>query len=457
MGQCPFHPKSVNNKFGSLLTFLIKRRSWLDGLYSRSYTMKMGEVVLPKNHLFVVNDPNEVKKILNTEVKKYPKNEVLHKLLEPLLGESIFTTNGEQWKKQRDLLNPSFSDLSVSKVFSQMTNAINEELQFLSQYDNKVFDIDKEMTFITADIIFRTILSSKLDRKKALEIIDSFETYQELTVHTAMKKFFNIPKIIISIFGENKRIKAGEKIRQTLSEIIKPRYEEVSKLKENEVLEYNDILSTLLLVRDTKTNERFSFEEILDQIAMLFLAGHETTASSLTWSLYCLSLNPKIQEEAFKEIIDIKENGDFEISHLKQFKKTQNIFKEALRLYPPVGFLTRENNEDVVIRKKNIKKGSSIVVAPWLIHRNENNFHKPHEFLPNRWEEDKINSSIYLPFGMGERVCIGANFAKQESVLILANIIRKYKIELEDGFVPDVVGRLTIRSNNGMRVSLVKR
>jgi len=459
MGQCPFHPQAAKNKLGTLLTFLIKRRSWLDGLYERSYKMKVGEVKLPNHHLYVVNDKKEVKKILVDEVKTFPKSEVLHELLKPLLGESVFTTNGDQWKGQRELLNPSFTDLSVSRIYTEMVNAISDEVTHIESLLNKtkdnIIEVDKEMTYITADIIFRTILSAKLDRKQAEEIIEAFEIYQELTVKTAMKSFFNIPKVIIMLLGERKRIKAGEKIRKSLGDIIKKRYDLVESGEEDPNV---DILTTLLKVRDTKTNERFTYEEILDQIAMLFLAGHETTASSLTWALYCLSLSPEIQEEAYQEIISINSDSDFDLKELKQFKKVNNIFKETLRLYPPVGFLTRENNEDTKIRDKEIKKGSSIVVAPWLIHRHEDYWENPNEFIPSRWESDvKIDKNTYLPFGMGERVCIGAGFAKQESILILATLIRKYKITLKKDFVPDVVGRLTIRSANGMYLKLEKR
>ncbi|EIA90807.1 cytochrome P450 [Campylobacter coli] len=454
MSQCPFFPKPYKNKASTLLTFLLKRRSWLDGLYERSYKMQTGYVKMPNFDLYVINDTKEVKRMMVDEVKEFPKSAFLHELLSPLLGESIFTTNGEVWKKQRELLRPSFEMTRISKVFNLMSEAVSDMMKRFEKYPNaSIIEVDEAMTFVTADVIFRTIMSSKLDEEQGKKILDAFVTFQEQSVHTAMRRMFRFPKWLSYVLGDRKRAKAGDVIRQSLSDIIKPRYDAVSSGKAEN---FEDILGSLLLVVDAQTNQRFSFEEILDQVAMLFLAGHETTASSLTWTLYLLSLYPKEQEKAYEEITQVLQGGVIEISHLRQFKYLTNIFKESLRLYPPVGFFAREAKKDTKVRDKLIKKGSGVVIAPWLIHRHEEFWTNPHGFNPSRFEGE-YKKDAYLPFGVGERICIGQGFAMQEAILILANILKKYKLELEEGFVPDVVGRLTIRSANGMRIKFSKR
>ncbi|EOF7349448.1 TPA: cytochrome P450 [Campylobacter jejuni] len=451
MSECPFFPKPYKNKASTLLTFLLKRRSWLDGLYERSYKMQTGYVKMPNFDLYVINDTKEVKRMMVDEVREFPKSAFLHELLSPLLGESIFTTNGEAWKKQRELLRPSFEMTRINKVFNLMSEAVADMMDRFSKYPNHaVIEVDEAMTFITADVIFRTIMSSKLDEEKGKKILNAFVTFQEQSVHTAMRRMFRFPKWLSYILGDRKRAKAGDVIRQVLSDIIKPRYDMADNA------EFEDILGSLLLVVDADTNKRFSFEEILDQVAMLFLAGHETTASSLTWTLYLLSLYPKEQEKAYEEITQVLQGGAIEISHLRQFKYLTNIFKESLRLYPPVGFFAREAKKDTQVRDKLIKKGSGVVIAPWLIHRHEEFWTNPHGFNPSRFEGE-YKKDAYLPFGVGERICIGQGFAMQEAILILANILKTYKLELEEGFVPDVVGRLTVRSANGMRIKFSKR
>lgn len=451
MSECPFFPKPYKNKASTLLTFLLKRRSWLDGLYERSYKMQTGYVKMPNFDLYVINDTKEVKRMMVDKVREFPKSAFLHELLSPLLGESIFTTNGEVWKKQRELLRPSFEMTRINKVFNLMSEAVADMMDRFGKYPNHaVIEVDEAMTFITADVIFRTIMSSKLDEGKGKKILNAFVTFQEQSVHTAMRRMFRFPKWLSYVLGDRKRAKAGDVIRQVLSDIIKPRYDMADNA------EFEDILGSLLLVVDADTNKRFSFEEILDQVAMLFLAGHETTASSLTWTLYLLSLYPKEQEKAYEEITQVLQGGVVEISHLRQFKYLTNIFKESLRLYPPVGFFAREAKKNTQVRDKLIKKGSGVVIAPWLIHRHEEFWTNPHGFNPSRFEGE-YKKDAYLPFGVGERICIGQGFAMQEAILILANILKTYKLELEEGFVPDVVGRLTVRSANGMRIKFSKR
>ncbi|EAJ4420052.1 cytochrome P450 [Campylobacter jejuni] len=451
MSECPFFPKPYKNKASTLLTFLLKRRSWLDGLYERSYKMQTGYVKMPNFDLYVINDTKELKRMMVDEVREFPKSAFLHELLSPLLGESIFTTNGEVWKKQRELLRPSFEMTRINKVFNLMSEAVADMMDRFSKYPNHaIIEVDEAMTFITADVIFRTIMSSKLDEEKGKKILNAFVTFQEQSVHTAMRRMFRFPKWLSYVLGDRKRAKAGDVIRQVLSDIIKPRYDMADNA------EFEDILGSLLLVVDADTNKRFSFEEILDQVAMLFLAGHETTASSLTWTLYLLSLYPKEQEKAYEEITQVLQGGAIEISHLRQFKYLTNIFKESLRLYPPVGFFAREAKKDTQVRDKLIKKDSGVVIAPWLIHRHEEFWTNPHGFNPSRFEGE-YKKDAYLPFGVGERICIGQGFAMQEAILILANILKTYKLELEEGFVPDVVGRLTVRSANGMRIKFSKR
>ncbi|MBZ7985593.1 cytochrome P450 [Campylobacter sp. Cr9] len=451
MKTCPFHPKPHKNKASIFTTFLLKRRSWLDGLYERSYKMKAGRVKMPGFDLHIINDTKEVRRMMVDEVEEFPKSTLLHEFLEPLLGVSVFTTNDEVWQKQRELLNPSFELTRVNKVFNIMCDAAKDLIIRLNKYDdNAIVEVDEHMTFTTADVIFRTIMSSKLDEKKGKIVLDAFTAFQDQTAKTAIRNMFCIPHFISMILGERKRIQAGETIRKVLSDIIKPRYD---NYKDGE---FEDILSTLLTTIDPDTNERFSFKEILDQVAMLFLAGHETTASSLTWTLYILSMAKKEQELAYQEVLEYFNTDELDINAIKKMKYLTNVFKEALRLYPPVGFFARETRNDCQIRDKMVKKGAGVVIAPWLIHRHDDYWENPHEFDPTRFDRP-IKKDAYIPFGLGKRVCIGQGFAMQEAVIILAHILKNYELTLEDGFVPDVVGRLTIRSANGVNIKLSRR
>jgi len=192
---------------------------------------------------------------------------------------------------------------------------------------------------------------------------------------------------------------------------------------------------------------------------MLFLAGHETSASALSWTFYLLAEYPESQQQAFKEIQDTVGDRKIKKEDIKKLTFITAIFRESLRLYPPVGFMAREAKEEVTLRDKVVTKGKTVIVSPWLIHRNKDNWQQPHEFDPQRFlqQHDIPLKSKYLPFGMGQRLCVGASFAMQEAVLIIASFLQHYRVETIPGFEPKPVGRLTIRSENGINVRIIKR
>ncbi len=208
MAQCPFHPSSIKSKMGLISTFLFKCRSWLDGLYERSYKMSVGHIKMPNLDLYVINDPKEVKRIMIDEVKEFPKSDFLHELLKPLLGVSIFTTNGDVWRKQRNLLMPSFEITRINTIFDLMSQVASDMMERLKNSAKQgMVEIDEHMTFVTADVIFRIIMSKKLDEKQGREVLNAFVIFQEETANTAIKQFFRIPGWISFIFGEAKRKK----------------------------------------------------------------------------------------------------------------------------------------------------------------------------------------------------------------------------------------------------------
>ena len=463
--NCPVFPKPAKSKASLWKVFFTKRHSWLDALYERSYGMKMGEYRLPGLTLYMVNQPELVRKVMVQSMADFPKNKMLGDILAPLLGESIFTTNGEQWQKQRDMLDPAFKHARVQQVFGLMQSAVIDMLERLKSHQPGQ-DIDPEMTFVTADIIFRTIMSAKLNEEQANRILDAFVRFQAESPKLALKKMFRLPGFLQRGASERKRLAAAQEIRGTIEDIIRPRYRQAEAARagcpqsQAELENRQDILSSLLLTTDKTSGQPFGFDEIVDQVSMLFLAGHETTASSLTWSLYLLATHPHIQQDAHEEVTRVLAEQPMSVEALRKMVLVRDVFREALRLYPPVGFLSRECAHATEMRNKKMKAGSSVMISPWLIHRHQDYWHKPHDFDPYRFTGKQLKTPLsksYLPFGAGPRVCIGAAFAQQESSLILASILQHYHISLAEGFEPQPVGRLTIRSENGLQLNLTPR
>lgn len=453
MSFIPPFPTPHKSKSSFVLRFLRGWRSWLDVLFERSYRMKMGEIWQPGFNIYMINEPKWVRRILVEKAGEYPKHELMHRMLEPLLGSSIFTTNGTVWERQRRLVDQALEQARLKQVFPLMQDSVNDMLSRLDAHaDGQSYEVDAEMTYVTADIIFRTILSEKLDGQDAHDIYDAFVEFQGHAQRAMMLMIYRLP----AYFPRRASERSAQKIRAILARLIAARYEKRAKGEDDA----QDILSALMDARDPVSNDGFSYEEMVDQICMLFLAGHETSASALGWSLYLMSRCPDLQERMFAEIQSEIGERTFAFGDAKRLPMTRDVFREALRLYPPVGFFVREASETQCIRNKTVKAGSPIMIAPWLIHRHRELWERPDEFDPDRFETAAGKESLkcaYMPFSNGPRVCPGAAFATQEALLILASIVRRFHIGLVDGFEPKPVGRVTIRSGNGIWLRLTRR
>ncbi len=458
MGRCPVYPVPLKNKSSLLRLFFRARRSWLDVLFERSYAMKMGHVHLPAADIFMVNQPDLVRRILIEQSEHFPKHGLLGRILKPLLGESIFTTNGAQWRRQRSMLDPAFEQARLRVVFARMNSATDAlEMRLDRLAGGKVTAMAVEMTHVTAAIIFRPILSRSLDSAEALRIFEAFVRFQAIAPSLTLGILYRLPDWLVSGSGRRRSREAAQEIRGMLAQFIRTRYD---AHQAGQAAAEDDILGSLLSAVDATEGTPFGFEELVDQVAMLFLAGHETSASALSWSLYLIASHPEIQQAMHEQAVAVLGEREPEFSDIKKMDLIGNVFRETLRLYPPVGFIGRETARREVMRDKVMRPGSSVVIAPWLIHRHRELWERPDEFDPYRYDTDSAKASLksaYLPFGLGPRVCIGAAFAMQEAVLILARLVRRYRFEYLPEHEPKPIGRLTIRSESGVKLKLIRR
>lgn len=449
----PPYPKPHVRKSSFVLRFLRGWNSWIDVLFERSYSMKMGKISQPGMDIFMVNDADWVRRILG-DTHEYPKHALMQRALEPLLGSSIFTTNGEVWERQRRLVEPAFAQARLKMVFSLMSDSAASMLQRMDAVaDGRSYEVDGEMSYVTADIIFRTILSDNLDASTAQEIYDAFLDFQHHAQRAMILMIYRLPPVL-STWGSRR---AARRIRAILSGIIARR---MAERADGQQAGPHDILCGMMDAVDPVTGDSLSYEELVDQVCTLFLAGHETSASALTWALYLISQCPHLQDQIATEIEAAVGKRDFVAGDIKDLPALGNVFRETLRLYPPVGFFVREAAQSQCIRNKDVKKGSPILISPWLLHRHRTLWERPDDFAPERFETETGKASAkcaYIPFSKGPRVCIGAAYATQEAVLILASIVRRYRVEADTTHVPRVVGRVTVRSGNGVRVRLHRR
>lgn len=458
MAYTPPFPEPLDQKSRRSLWSLFKRgrRSWLATLYEGSYSGRLSRVRLPGVELFLVKFPSLIKEVLVDKFEHYPKHELSETALKPLLGESIFTTNGPVWERQRRMLDPAFGQAKLKEVFTLMTGGADAMVARLDAVkDGEIADIEMEMTHVTADIILRTILSESLESEGARKIFNAFNLFQEKAVVMIQLSFFRLP-LWLAPFHHRIWKHTGKEIRELLAVPIRARHE--AHLR-GENAGHKDILQSLLETSDPVDGSVYTLEELVDQVAMLFLAGHETSASALSWSLFLLSKCPEIQEKLHKETYELLGDRQPEFKDIPRHRQIRNVFRETMRIYPPVGFLTfRKATGGQKLQKKNVPDGSPIVISPWLVHRHRELWDRPNEFDPDRFEGGLSQPQCaYIPFGQGPRICIGAAFAMQEAMLILATLARRYRFEPAPGPDPEPTSRLTIRSLDGISLRIWKR
>ena len=446
----PPYPVPHRNKASLAMRFLFGWKSWIHTLFERSYTMKMGEIHMPRLDFYIANELSIVDEVLNDRARIYPKHEFLQELLDPLIGNSVFSANGADWDNQRAMVNPAFTHTNLKRVFPVMQAAVDDLVAQMRSLDlSRPISVEPLMTHVAADIIFRTIFSVTLDAASAERIYKAFDRFQHQVQPSAMLRIYGLP-----LFGYKKRaIKAAKLIHEEFAPIVRARYDAYHQRGETGP---SDILLALLEARHPKAGTPFSFEELIDQVSTIFLAGHETAASAMSWSLYLLSECPELQDALVGEI------GPDPIAFetLKRLDKLRNLFRETLRLYPPVSFFVRAVTQPTVMRDKQIDPGAMIVISPWLIQRNQDNFPCPHAFEPDRFEDPEQAEACrraYLPFGKGARICVGAGFAQQEGMLVLGAIVRAFRLGSVAGRKPQPVSRLTLRSDKGIFVKLSPR
>jgi cytochrome P450 len=218
-----------------------------------------------------------------------------------------------------------------------------------------------------------------------------------------------------------------------------------------------DLATKIMTTPDPETGERFETEEMVDQVAIFFLAGHETSASALAWALYLMARYPEWQEQVSTEA-QILTSSDFSL--ISKLRISRDVFRETLRLYPPVPMMVRENTCPESFRDRDVKTGSQLVISPWHLHRHERLWDNPDGFDPSRWGTEngkQCQRDAFIPFSAGSRVCTGAGFAMVEGVLLLSRLLRDFRVELVDERPPVPVAHLTVRSKDGIRLRIVRR
>ncbi|MEM8581240.1 MAG: cytochrome P450, partial [Pseudomonadota bacterium] len=420
----------------------------------RLYRAWMAEYRTPFFRSYLVNDPRLVREVLQERPQEFPKSDRVAEGLRPLLGESVFLTNGTVWERQRRIIDPAFEGGRVRDSFPAMQQAAAQAVARLSACAAAdAVEIEEQASHAAADVIFRTLFSIPIEDRVATEVFRAFQAYQRSQPILNLGAFLPLPRWAPRPFRRTTKTAAAE-IRALLTGLCETRAAEIAAGTAP-----NDLATKIMTTRDPETGQGFDPEEMVDQVAIFFLAGHETSASALAWALWLLAAHPEIQDRVAAEVAEL-DPLSMPFSALSKLPLTRDVFREALRLYPPVPMMVRQTTGPRIWRDRRIPKAAQIVLSPWHLHRHERFWDSPDTFDPDRWarpENQDSQRDAYLPFSSGARVCVGAGFAMAEGVILLSALIGRFRVAPLPENVPVPQAHLTVRAARGIWLKVSKR
>ena len=418
---------------------------------ARLYRAWMAEFRTPFFRSYLCNDPALIQTVLKDRPGNYPKSDRVRAGLAPLLGRSVFVTNGAEWESQRRIIDPAFEGGRLKDSFPSMLAAADAAVARLRA--GGIVEIEQATSHAAADVIFRTLFSVPVEDRDARDLYHRFRAYQRAQPLLNLRAFLPAPDWMPRLHRRRTLADAAA-TRALIRSMTDRRAAEITAGTAPD-----DLATKIMTMRDPVTGKGFDAGQMVDQVAIFLLAGHETSASALSWALYLLATHGEWQDRVAKEAAAVFTEGE-DFGAVAKLGTARDVFRETLRLYPPVPMMVREAACPVTFRGRRIAQGAQIVLSPWHLHRHERLWERPDHFDPGRWtsEAGRVSArSAYLPFSAGPRVCPGAGFAMIEGPLILSRLVAAFRFEPIGGDVPQPVAHLTVRSGTGIRLQVLQR
>jgi cytochrome P450 len=398
---------------------------------------------------FILNTADAIRHVLVDNYENYTRTPAGIRVLRPMLGEGVLIAEGRAWKHQRRTLAPAFTPRAVAPLIPYMIAVTDETIAKLQTACGEPVDLREAMQRMTLEIAGRTMFSFGMDRHGPA--LRGF--VMEYAERLARPHFLDM---LLPPGWPTPQDFSRARFRKRWTQFIAMLMAERRAAGKNEGAPPRDLFDLMGAARDPETGEAFSDAQLGDQVATMILAGHETTATALFWSLYLLALDPLTQEQLAAEVRNTTANGALDIERLKF---TRAVVDETIRLYPPAFLIARAAAAPDTIAGRPVRKRDVILIAPWLLHRHEKLWRDPNAFIPSRFmpPSSPPDRFAYLPFGVGARVCIGAHFALVEATLGLAKLIGAFRVELLDRAPVMPVGVVTTQPDRSPMFRITRR
>lgn len=388
----------------------------------------------------MVMAPEAVRRVLQARVEDYPKSGIAQAVLRPAIGDSMLVAEGEEWRRQRRLAAPAFAPRNVKGLGGVMTAAAERACARLASQSGRAVDLLNEMVAATFEVISDTTFSGgqAVDRDTVMAALEAYGA-------AAGKMSF------LDVLGAPDWVPRPARMRPApaLAQMQETADAVVAARGQSGPGAVPDLLD--LLLETGRDGAGLSPRDVRDNLLAFIVAGHETTALTLAWAFYLLGLDENAQERAAREARVVLQGRAATAADLPDLPYTRQIIDETLRLYPPAAFLSRQAREADMVLGADILPGDTVTVPVYAIHRHRKLWTDPERFDPDRFSDAKaIPRYAYLPFGDGPRICIGASFALQEAIIILATVLSRYRITPVKGRVPTPTLLITLRPEGGV-------
>jgi cytochrome P450 len=394
-------------------------------------------------------DPEDIRRVLVTDADDFPKAPINRRVLAPALGDGIFTAEGAAWRWQRRAVAPIFRAGELGVYIPAMVRATEAAIETMRNAGSAVQNVDEAMTATTLAIILDTMLSGAEGFEADL-VRSTIGDYLGPTSWLVAYDLAGLPDWT-PYPGRRRLHRAGQTLRNRVAAIIAARRRQAGRNRTH------DLLDRLMAARDPETGRELSDVNLVDSILTFLLAGHETSAVALTWTLSLLAQSPWWQDRLREEARGVIADGPLEAAHVDRLVLSEQVLKEAMRLFPPATILARIAAKDCELGGRHVPAGTHVAVPIYAIHRHARLWDNPDAFDPTRFTPEREASRsrfAYLPFGAGPRVCVGAAFALMEMKVILATLLSQVRFAPSGDPPPLPVLRVTLRPRPSLRLKV---
>jgi cytochrome P450 len=406
----------------------------------------------PRRTFYLLSRPEHAEHVLVTHQDRYVKA-YTYRALKTFFGDGLLTSEGDTWRRHRRLVQPVFSRRHVQAFAPGMVAAANDRAA--TWLNRESIDLAAEMRTLTMDVVGRVLFGTNL-AANAERIGRAVTRLQDSALVAAL-----LPATLLSGGSPGGR-RAAASLIPGLAAAANSLDGLVGTVIEQRIAHPHDTPSDLLdlLIASGGDEAPLTTREIRDEVSTLVLAGHETTANTLAWTFTLLSRFPAVRERLYAEVDEVLAGRDPRATDVDKLSWTNAVIREAMRLYPPVWTIERDAAEDDVITGVEVPAGSTVVISPYLLHRDSEFWPNPEGFDPARFlpgRTDDRPKYSYLPFGGGRRICVGASFAQLEATLILATVASRYRLDLVPGASVGVRAGVTLQSRGAIPMTVTTR